>query len=226
MDMMAIRRRVLMASKEKRLPSAYQEVEYIESSGTQYIITDVPIQQPVTIYIDVMPLGGSVDQAFFAARYKANSYYNVRLGTGFYEGCIQNYYQRYYTLGEPNSMKLNTKHHAEVYLSQGLQAAVLDGTQLSNTSYTLDPTLLPIDGSKINFFIFAEGCLSTNDNVDALFKSYARIYALKVDNADSTIGDFIPCYRKSDGEIGMYDTVSKTFYANAGTGTFLKGADV
>lgn len=38
--------------------------------------------------------------------------------------------------------------------------------------------------------------------------------------------EFVPCYRKSDGEIGMYDTVSKTFYTNAGTGTFLKGADV
>lgn len=36
----------------------------------------------------------------------------------------------------------------------------------------------------------------------------------------------IPCYRKSDNEIGMYDTVSGTFYTNQGTGTFLKGNDV
>ena len=206
------------------LPNEYQEVEYIESSGTQYIITDIPIQQPVTIYIDVMPLSGSNDQAFFVASYEAGQ--TVRVGTGFYASRIQNYYQRYYTLGEPNSMKINTKHHAEVYLSQGLQTAVLDGTQLSNTRYTHDSTLLPIDGNKINFFMFAEGRLRASGKIDALFKSHARIYALKVDNADSTIGNFIPCYRKSDGEIGMYDIVSKTFYTNSGTGTFLKGDDV
>lgn len=224
MDMMAIRRRVMMASK-KRLPSAYQEVEYVESSGAQYIITDIPIQQPVTIYIDVMPLSGSNDQAFFVASYEASPH-TVRIGTGWYIGRIQNYYRNYYTLGASQSMNSNAKHHAEVYLSQGLQKAVLNGTQLSNMSFALDSTLLPIDGSKINFFMFAEGRLRAGGRVDVLFKSYARIYALKVDNADSTIGDFIPCYRKSDGEIGMYDTISKTFYTNAGTGTFLKGADV
>ena len=207
------------------LPKEYQEVEYIESTGTQYIITDIPIQQPVTIYIDVMPLSGSNDQAFFTTGYEASPHL-VRIGTGWYAGRIQNYYQRYYTLGASNSMETNTKHHAEVYLSQGLQTAVLDGTQLPNTSNTHDSTLLPIDGNKINFFMFAEGRLRASGKIDALFKSYARIYALKVDNADSTIGNFIPCYRKSDGEIGMYDTVSKTFYTNSGTGTFLKGDDV
>ena len=38
--------------------------------------------------------------------------------------------------------------------------------------------------------------------------------------------DFIPCYRKSDNEIGMYDTVTQTFFTNSGTGTFTKGNDV
>lgn len=36
--------------------------------------------------------------------------------------------------------------------------------------------------------------------------------------------NLIPCYRKSDNIIGMYNTVSQTFFA--GTGTFTKGADV
>lgn len=35
----------------------------------------------------------------------------------------------------------------------------------------------------------------------------------------------IPCYRKSDGVIGMYDLVFGVFYQNSGTGEFLKGAD-
>jgi hypothetical protein len=36
----------------------------------------------------------------------------------------------------------------------------------------------------------------------------------------------VPCYRKSDNIIGFFDKVSGVFYANNGTGTFVKGADV
>lgn len=40
------------------------------------------------------------------------------------------------------------------------------------------------------------------------------------------IRNFIPCYRKSDNEPGMYDTITGTFYTNSGTGTFTVGNDV
>ncbi len=33
----------------------------------------------------------------------------------------------------------------------------------------------------------------------------------------------IPARRDSDGELGMYDTVSGTFFTNSGTGTFIAG---
>lgn len=36
----------------------------------------------------------------------------------------------------------------------------------------------------------------------------------------------VPCYRKSDNEIGMYDMFSGNFYTNAGTGKFSKGNDI
>lgn len=36
----------------------------------------------------------------------------------------------------------------------------------------------------------------------------------------------VPCYRKSDNEIGMYDMFSGNFYTNAGTGKFSKGSDI
>jgi len=36
----------------------------------------------------------------------------------------------------------------------------------------------------------------------------------------------LPCYRKSDNVIGMYDTVGGEFYVNANTtGAFAKGSD-
>lgn len=56
--------------------------------------------------------------------------------------------------------------------------------------------------------------------------SLLKVFAFQLFENGKLSLNFIPCYRKSDGEIGMYDTVSKNFYTNAGTGTFLKGADV
>lgn len=43
---------------------------------------------------------------------------------------------------------------------------------------------------------------------------------------DVFVRNFIPCYRKSDNVIGLYDLVNDVFYTNNGTGIFLKGADV
>ena len=37
----------------------------------------------------------------------------------------------------------------------------------------------------------------------------------------------IPCYRKADNEIGLYDTVNDVFYTNANSvGYFDKGSDI
>lgn len=59
---------------------------------------------------------------------------------------------------------------------------------------------------------------------------FAGTYSFKTfqyyDNDDNLICDLIPCYRKSDGVIGMYDVVRKIFLTNAGAGSFAKGADV
>lgn len=46
------------------------------------------------------------------------------------------------------------------------------------------------------------------------------------DKNDELICDLIPCYRKSDGVIGMYDLVRRLFLTNVGSGTFAKGPEI
>lgn len=54
-----------------------------------------------------------------------------------------------------------------------------------------------------------------------------KLYGIKIYNASSMlIGNFIPCYRKSDNVIGMYDLVGNKFYTNQGSGAFTKGANI
>ena len=49
---------------------------------------------------------------------------------------------------------------------------------------------------------------------------------MKIYNNGTLVRDFVPVKRNSDGAIGMYDTVTKAFFANAGTGTFTAGPNV
>ena len=54
--------------------------------------------------------------------------------------------------------------------------------------------------------------------------SKIKLYSCKIYNSyNILVRNFIPCYRKSDNVIGLYDTYTQTFYVNNGTGTFIKG---
>jgi hypothetical protein len=65
-------------------------------------------------------------------------------------------------------------------------------------------------------------------NVDGQASGFSnrKLGAFKIWDNGILIRNYIPCYRKSDNVIGLYDLVNNVFYTNAGTGTFLKGADV
>ena len=50
-----------------------------------------------------------------------------------------------------------------------------------------------------------------------------NIYRQQAYQNNVLVGDFIPAIRNSDSVVGMYDTVSGTFFTNAGTGVFVAG---
>lgn len=54
--------------------------------------------------------------------------------------------------------------------------------------------------------------------------SYIRVYSFKIITESGLARDFIPCYRISDNEVGLYDLVNDVFYINKGTGNFVQGA--
>jgi hypothetical protein len=71
-------------------------------------------------------------------------------------------------------------------------------------------------------YLFAQ-----NYNGSPRFGDERRIsYFQYTDKTGTLVCDLIPCYRKSDGVIGMYDLVRGLFLTNAGSGSFTKGANV
>ena len=50
-----------------------------------------------------------------------------------------------------------------------------------------------------------------------------KVYYCKITVDGTLVRNFVPCYRKSDNIVGLYDLVNGVFYTNAGTGNFAKG---
>lgn len=64
------------------------------------------------------------------------------------------------------------------------------------------------------------GIFARISNTGATQSRPSRIYWFKLSRNFSLLRNFIPCVRMADSKPGMYDTVTETFYTNAGTGEF------
>lgn len=59
------------------------------------------------------------------------------------------------------------------------------------------------------------------------FAFNGKVKSLFIENANGTIThNYIPCYRKADGVIGVYDIVTSTFLTKSGSGSLVKGDDI
>ena len=192
-----------------RLPTEYQEVEWIESrSRTQWIDTGV---QPSTdsnfkIFLCAMRLSNPGGQG------------NYFYGTSG-NWCSMEYY----------SSKLNwntgSSTHAVLIDAPIINSKFSIAIDYSNNRMTLSGFYsgsVRYSGTlgSGNLVIFAQ---KANTSMSQL-----RLYACKIwqGNKHQLVRDYVPCYRKSDNKPGLYDLVTKTFFVNQGTGEFAVGLDV
>lgn len=217
MDMMAIRRRVLMASKKKRLPSAYQEVEFIEGTGTQWIDTGLVgniNREWIVEFSDFDRNGVAYAGPFGITENNVKAAISCSPGTPAYcsfgnkTDVIYHEPDISYLVWATSDIKKLSLSKNGVYRND-----VQRITAFTNLTYADSIVTMPIFARKPNS--------STTDRIVKM-----KLYSFVCKEDGIPIAEFVPCYRKSDGEIGLFDTVSKSFFTNAGTGTFLKGADV
>lgn len=67
------------------------------------------------------------------------------------------------------------------------------------------------------------GTSFANQTGNPAYYFVGNIYRQQAYQNNVLVGDFIPAIRNSDNVVGMYDTVSGTFFTNAGTGAFVAG---
>ncbi|MBP5177411.1 MAG: tyrosine-protein phosphatase, partial [Clostridia bacterium] len=187
------------------LPVTYTAVDYIESSGTQYIDTGfIPNSNTrVVAKIDFKPeTDGNSHNAFSATPGERTAEYGF-LTNG------SDYVSRY---GD------------DVYLSIAYpnKPFVID----------MDKNVLKIDGETVYTHEqkeFACGCtmyVFTCDKSGASYRpSSMKLYSMDIYDDGTLVRSFVACYRDSDSEIGLYDLINGVFYTNSGTGKFTCGND-
>ena len=192
------------------LPKTYQEVEYIQTTGTQYINiwmkaenyhqTETKIE--LTTTSQDIPVFWWTDGS--SVRYHLtpfnNKWYFWIAGSEWNGGTYTA------TIGKQYAIVYNNSNN---YLNVDWSDVVsVSGT----TGYS---------GSQL--------CISYRSSgwVGMKYWQFKYFYfKVKNKNTGEYEREFVPCYRKSDSVIWMYDLVWKQFYTNAGSWTFTKWPDV
>ena len=183
------------------LPAGYTELEYIESTGTQWIDTG-------------LTRGKFVHDIAFTTVSNYNLMGNAA-GAGWYWGQQRRYASgNGYELATNNITGMNSTERRVVEydnldsdgitLSAGGQTVTYSTTGTTSTNYSL-------------FRIWDSDQYYVN----------AKLWGFQAYDANGTpVRNMVPVKRNSDNKVGMYDTVSGQFFTNAGTGDFVAGPAV
>ena len=182
---------------ESVLPSGYTQLEYIESSGTQYIDTGLKPTQDYSMTIKCQ---------------------STETSSNTYAGCDTNWKNNRFSIGVNvfefgNVRTTSIQNYGEnpIVLTLDKTGGYKDGVKTWN-NYSTD-TFQTVS----NLTLFA-----LNRNGTILEYLTGKIYYCTISDNGTIVRNFIPC-KNPDGVIGMYDTIGAQFYQNAGTGTFTAG---
>ena len=216
--------------KEKNLlPDEYQQVEYIESTGTQYIDTNVKptINTKVKCVLSSKKMGTNQNIAYYGAR----TSYNESTNFGFlnYSTSSKLRFDRgdFVFSGYSNLVQAGTFY--EIF--QDKNENYVDGLKVSESNGSFDDV-------NYNIYIFGINEKGNYIKNTAWAEDEISFKFFKIYNNDEVVRDFIPCYTTTtvtnvDGvqvpanTKGMYDLVEGKFYTNQGTGEdFIPGPEV
>ena len=172
------------------LPAGYTQLQYIESTGTQYI--DTNITGSTNAIIDMQGTPRTDDTiVFMLAPIDATAFQNgfgqyQSTMTGSFDIATRRVYNVSYT---SSSMTVNDVNVSNRYIANNVNLALFGSTATSRRIRN------------------------------------AKLYSAKIYNNDTLLRNFVPA-QNSSGVVGMYDTVSGTFFENKGTGDFIGGDPV
>lgn len=181
------------------LPAGFTKLEYIQSTGTQYVNTGVLVSKNLEIKLKFM-LTSTTNNGIVGYMQSTSS------GTNRF-AVFQHGGAWYFDFGNESTGRIS------------------GGSFSTNTLYDITAGNRYIKNNATGSNIISGSVISnlTNSNsISILCETncgIGKIYSCQIYDNGTLIRDFVPCINGS-GEVGLYDLVGKQFYGNAGTGTF------
>lgn len=223
---------------ERSTPDTYREIEYIKSTGTQYIVTDFALGFTDKVVLDtkfgyeIRPTPTTIRQHRNAFGYwgtePSRGYYTVFVDDEYDGSSGSDYDLLTFYIGFPWTESMANTHriyNADVTTRKLMtvgrpESSWGETTCLTNHEITVSP---PTTGCPI----FACECMSFDPVVSPFARRDMYLYSFRVyDGNNALTHDLIPVERERDGAAGLYDRVENKFYGNLGTGEFVKGGYV
>lgn len=186
------------------LPKTYTRLEYIQSTGSQYIDTGFKANNNTRIVIDIQLTNGTDLQWLYGGRTatKNNSFgfywYNGAFGANFGTG--------------QNTISAPSEATERLFIDHNKNNVNFNGASSTFTSATFS--------CDYNLWL-----LSVNTAGAAYAIAKAKLYSCRIYDNGTLIRDFVPC-KNSSGVVGLYDLVNGVFYNDAAGGTFTAGAEL
>ena len=204
------------------LSDQYQQVEYIESTGTQYINTEYYPNKDTGIYADFQFTALTVQQRLFGADSSSSS---VAMSYSFYingSNCWAYAYNDGVGNWKSTSVSVNTNRHT-LSINPISKKVIIDSGSAYNSA--LAGTVTKV--SDYPMPVLARNNLGTISNY-----ANAKLYEFIIYENGEKKMHFVPCYDKynllSTGKYdsGLCDIINNKFYGNSGTGYFNYGNNV
>lgn len=189
----------------------YQEVEYLENTGSSYINLNVA---PSTDFkINLTAAQTAAGDGLFAMQGSA-----VARRMEFY-------------IESDNKVLIGGRGDADGSWRQAKTTGTVNLNQFYDFEYVRNSNThtLQVIGETLTISVNTgalTGAFLYRYYSSTTYYCKARVKYAKIYNGGTLVRELYPCYRLNDSVAGLWDKVSQTFLTNAGSGTFTVGADV
>lgn len=188
-----------------KLPTGYTELEYIQSSGAQYISSGVFGNYADNLSLKVVITITKVPSTTY---YGADCLLQTAINTAGWGGTDRSSAKK--AFGKKDTVITTFINKTEAVSVNGEQI----DSKIWNEAANYRNVLIGI------FKLGANGGGWYN-----LPSIYAKLYSCQITKNGTLMRDFVPC-KNSAGAIGLYDLVDAKFYGNSGSGVFTAGPEI
>lgn len=189
------------------LPEGYTRLQYIESSGTQWIDTGFKPNQLSRVVMDVNILAQSGwPRAVFGGRNGTTTAVDSFVFWAFAEDYFRSDL-------DTDLLEIDIPPAGRHHIDKDRNTTTVDNFSQTQTNHTFQ--------SNYNLALFSQ---NDADGIDARMVAM-QLYGCQVYDDGVLVRDFLPC-ESPDGAVGLYDAANGMFYGNAGTGAFTAGPEL